>query len=254
MADEAKKPPKKRPYKKKGGRKPGQGGFSKDTWCGMIKEDGTPCRIARMNNGSGRCVRHQGWSEQKPMKVEAFLPGQQYDLPPDMELNSIDDLVGMLSHTLNWVRQGKLPVKIGNAVAILSRELSRLLIAQEKLSPNKQAQRVFSREAAMKMAREMTPEQARDIIQQRNARLLEPMIEAAAEVTAKVAAEVEGRTIDISCPSTPEAEEMLRIAEQSIKRIATSAQKLIDSLPEAAQYEDPEEEEEEDVFDEDIEV
>lgn len=166
------------------------------------------------------------------------MPGQQYELPPELPLNSINDMILMLSDTLNRVRVGLLPVKIGNAVAILSKELSRLIITQEKLDPKQVGMRAFSKELAIQRARSMTPDEAAKIIAERNARLLEPDLEAAAAALAP------SSPISLNDP-TPEAKIMLQEAEKSVAFHARQVEQILKKVPKV-KVEDDEEDDEDD--------
>lgn len=151
----------------KPGPKKGTRNVSPDLWCGIIKEDGTPCR-SQKKTGLNTCFWHAGVDRD----VEALIPGQKYDLPPEMPLTNIGELALVLADTVNRVRTGKLKTTVGNSVAIASRELARIFIAQEKLSPEKAGMRAFSREAAAKLARGMSVEQAMKLIRERDSQFL----------------------------------------------------------------------------------
>lgn len=226
-----------RPYKQKPGPKRGTVTTPPELWCGFIKEDGTPCRT-RKQRDEERCAQHKKYNSNFALKdFEAFLPGQSYELPPDVDIRSIDDLLTCLSDTLNRVRVGKLPVNIGNSVAGIARELTKLVIAKEKLSPEKQALRAFSKERAAQLAREMTLEQAQEIARSRNTSLFAESCPAEPQEKATV--------IDISDPSD-DAKAMLEGAEKTIKRIEASAKRIIEDLPALAMEEDEPDEEIED--------
>ncbi|MBS1586960.1 MAG: hypothetical protein JSS82_15600 [Bacteroidetes bacterium] len=226
-----------RPYKQKPGPKKGAYSTDPSKWCGFIKEDGSPCRTLKQN-GLERCANHKAYNTQiRPTdgNDEAFLPGQSYELPPEMPLNTIDDMLLMLADTLNRVRVGLLPTKIATGVSSLSRELVKLLIAKEKLSPEKQALRTFSRERAAQMAREMTSEQAQEIVRARNASLL----------FQEVPAEEKKQVMDISQPKLPESKALLAETRKAVERIGTATKKLIEEMPKVLQENDEEDEEEE---------
>lgn len=153
--------------KKKSGPKRGTYNVTPAEWCGIVKKDGTPCRT-RKKSGINTCAMHAGVDRD----VEALIPGQHYDLPPEMDVFDIPSLLLALIDTMNRVRTGKLKSPIGNSVAIQAREIARLFIAQEKLSPDKIAKRAFSREAAQKMAYSITKEEALAYIKSRDASFL----------------------------------------------------------------------------------
>lgn len=138
-----------------------------ETWCGIIKpSDGKPCRSGKVE-GKDTCAQHEGYSRDKPLALEAFLPGQKYELPPDMPLRNMDDAMIMLAQCINWVHQGKLPVSIGNAMGKLIDIYSKLAIAKEKYSPDKIAMREITRAKALEYARNLTDEDCKRIIQER---------------------------------------------------------------------------------------
>lgn len=145
-----------------------------EQWCGIIKpSDGKPCRSPKVE-GKDTCHFHENFSRDKPITdaIEAFLPGQKYELPPDLPLNNIDDAMAMLGHCINWVHQGKLPVSIGTAITKMVDTYAKLVVAKEKYSPDRIARREITRAQAMKFAQNLTDEQAKLIIQQRTAELV----------------------------------------------------------------------------------
>ena len=158
----------------KGRKNPQKGVLNRgpEKWCGIIKvSDGKPCQSPK-KAGLDVCAQHIGHSRDKPLELEAFLPGQKYELPPDMPLNNMEDAIKILGHCINWTHQGKLPTNIANTMTKAIDTFAKLIIAKEKYSPDKIANRVITRERAMEIARNLSAEDAKRIIQERTAQLV----------------------------------------------------------------------------------
>lgn len=190
-----------------------------ELWCGIIKIDGTPCRSPK-KTGLDTCAQHKNFSKNiDPLNgVEAFLPGQRYDLPPDMPLETIDDGVKMLSQAINWTHQGKLPTKIGNTMAVMMDKWIKLVIAREKYDENKIAKRAFTREAAIEMARTLTRDEAMRIIQERSSMLT-------------VQAKSIEQPVTISVESK-EAEALVSTAERQVRAVERQVDNILKLRPE----------------------
>jgi len=138
----------------------------------LIKPDGKPCKGLRKGD-TGRCSRHQGFNEPEKY-VESELPGLVYEAPVSRPAHTIEQVIGLLEQTIDDLRRGRITSQMSNAIAVLCREQARLLETREKFDPTKVATRAYSREAAAALARVMTFDTAKEIIDQKNLALLQP--------------------------------------------------------------------------------
>jgi hypothetical protein len=107
--------------------------MSPDRQCAFVKADGSRCR-ARALAGKDRCFFHSeatagartearkrgGKTRSKP----AAVLGPE---APDLELDSVPDVVKLLGDSINRVRKGTLDSKVANAVGYLGSVLLRAL-------------------------------------------------------------------------------------------------------------------------------
>lgn len=134
--------------------------------CGVIKlSDGQPCGSPK-KDGYDTCAKHIEMMEAKcaKVRVEKFLAA-------DYPLQTIQDGIDMLAETINLVRQGIIDPKTGATLAAMMDKWIKLQQVREKYDLTRIAVREITREKAAEYARLLSPEEAKRIIQERNAML-----------------------------------------------------------------------------------
>lgn len=130
--------------------------------CGYPLDSGEPCEAARTKEKNGemspRCRHHRD------------------SVPDDMPLERLGDLRYFQADILKRLRKGLIDPASASAAAALGRNLQNIMIAMEKLDPEKAATRQVTYEEMVERARNMTVEQARGIAEQRNKILLNDML------------------------------------------------------------------------------
>jgi hypothetical protein len=160
-------------------KKPGPKHFISDPskWCGIIKADGAPCQGLRQNHGNTeRCARHQRVTN-KQEDVQALLPGVVYEIPKKQEIKTLEQVSQYIENTINDARTGQISVLLANCIWKGCGELVKVRTAIERLDPKKVLNRALSREAAIAQAKQLTPEQADEIIAERKALLLDALVD-----------------------------------------------------------------------------
>lgn len=135
-------------------------------WCMYPTEHG-PCEAPRTKWGddyAARCRHHKNSD------------------PDELPLENLKDLRYFLADVLKRTRKGQLESKIATACAQVATVMTRVIVADMKLDPNKAAQRQLSFEEAMKRASEMTLEEARQITERRDLNFLEDLLKSKIEI------------------------------------------------------------------------
>lgn len=149
--------------------KPGPKFFRSDPklWCKLAAKptDGKRCE-ARRKDGTDYCSQHQMYAENTA--IESYVPGVPWEPPKSMPVRTIDDLTALCEQQIDDVRQGRLPPLTSNAIAKIMDQLTRLIIAKQRLDPTQVAARAWSREQAASLVRTMTVEQMKRIIDDKN--------------------------------------------------------------------------------------
>jgi hypothetical protein len=98
-----------------------------DGRCQHVKADGTPCR-ATVQSGSTHCFFHdpsRAEEQREARRAGGRTRNRRPDPGPveDLPLATVQDVVALLSKTINDVRSGRMEAKTGNAVAVLVGQL-----------------------------------------------------------------------------------------------------------------------------------
>jgi hypothetical protein len=143
--------------------------------CGWPLENGEPCIAGRLKEPDGghgpRCRHHQ------------------HCVPDDMPLERLPDLRFFQADVMKRVRKGLIEPSAAQAIAALGRNLQNIMIAMEKMDPEKAAKRMVTYEEMLERSRNMTVEEARGIAEQRNKLILDDML--TKKITVEVISELD---------------------------------------------------------------
>ena len=181
--------------------------------CGVISErTGKPCEAPKIL-GQETCRHHKAFAEMKRNQkaVKTFLEEER-------KIETLDDCATLLAECINHVRLGVMPTDTGRSIAQMMDKLIKVKVFALKYDPKQIAARVVTREMAAKYAQEMSIEDAKRIVQERNSLLY---------LDRKQKEEV-----PIIKVGTPEAASAVKKATDSLNRLEKTVESEMDALRE----------------------
>lgn len=143
------------------------GFLDKSLECGYETLKGSPCKAPKLK-GTSNCRKHQPsqlLEKEKEKRVE--LENNQIESAKDQfdnRLEKYDDIVRWKEHYIKKAHLGDIRAGLAETMLKMLTSLQDSMSARDKSDPDKESKRVFSTEAALKAAREMTGEQAAMIL------------------------------------------------------------------------------------------
>ena len=216
--------------------------------CDWIFEDGYQCEAPKVK-GSLFCRHHPPKSvrdlavlkDTSKMQIPNYVDAEY---PPDfnnMNLNNFDDIVRWKRDITLLVRTGKLTAVIGKELHQMLTSLSQEMERRDKQDPDKMSKRVFTAEAAARAARNLTGEEALDLLRSGNFLDFFQNTDVDAEEVKEIGADNTEIREKIFAPPPPSAEQ-IKLLEDKNKLLEEKRAKILELVnrPEEVEKDDHE--------------